>query len=137
MTHLGSGPCSPPFSYARKGASSTRILPGDWQAGSGFGAEAEFAAEPGPGVDPQPVRAARTHPKGRSRLVARQAGEVAQLDEPGLERVLFGQSVQRRVEGEQVHVRFRCDKRQGVHVPALPIAAVLVRLLAPGVLDED
>src|SRR6516162_3274914 len=129
MAHLRSGPRSPPFSYARKGACSTKILQERWKGGSGFGAEAEFAAEPGPGVDPQAVRAAGTHPQGRGRLVARQPGEVAQLDELGLERVLFRQTVQRRVKGEQVHVRLRCDKGFRLQVPALPTAAVSVRLL--------
>src|SRR5262249_41457919 len=97
MTDPGSGPCAPPPSHARKGACGTKISAKNWQGGSGFGAEAEFAAEPGPGVDPQPVRAAGADPQGRGRLLARQPGEVAQLDELGLERVESRQAVQRGV----------------------------------------
>src|SRR6516225_6827505 len=137
MTHLGSGPCSLPLYYARKGACSTKIFAKDREGGSGFGAEAEFAAEPRPGVDPQPVGAAGTHPQGRGRLVPRQPREVAQLDELGLERVLFRQAVQCRVEGEQVHVRLRRDQGFRVQVATLPAAAVSVRLLAAGVVNED
>src|SRR5262245_27341258 len=127
----------PPLPHARNGADSTKILPRSRQGVSGSGAEAEFAAEPGPGVNPQPVRAAGTHPQGRGRLVARQPGEVAQFDELGLDRVMFCQPVQRRVEGQEVHVRFRSKQGVRVQVPALTTAAVLVRLLAAGVLYED
>src|SRR5262249_34744411 len=128
MPHLGSGPCSLPFSYARNGAGGTKILPEDWKGDSGFGAEAEFAAQPGPGVAPPRVRAAGTNPQRCGCLGARQPGEVAQFDEPGLERILFRQTEQRRVEGEQVHVRLRCDKGFRIQVQALPTAAVLVRM---------
>src|SRR5262245_14728705 len=124
MTHLGSGPLSPPRSYARKGACSTKIFPA-WRGGLGFRAEAEFTAEPGPGEDPVPVRTAGGDPKGRGRLLARETGEVAQLDEPGLERILFRQPPKRRVKGQQVHRGFRRGDRIGVHVLATQAAAVL------------
>src|SRR5512147_584353 len=54
-----------------------------------------------------------------------------------LDRILLRQAVQRRVEGEQVHVRLRRDKGIRVQVPALPPAAILVHLLAAGALDQD
>src|SRR5260370_1056255 len=55
---------------------------------SGLGAEAQFAAQPGPSVDPVPVRVAGGHAQDRGRRLARQTGEVAQLHELGLEEVV-------------------------------------------------
>src|SRR4051794_13638044 len=92
---------------------------------SGRGAGAEFAAEPGPGVDPLPVGAAGRNPEDGSRMVAGHPAEVAQFDESGLDRVVPGQADEHHVEGQQVEVRLRGGEGVEVHGVPLPAAAVL------------
>ena len=81
--------------------------------------------EPGPGVGPVPVGRRRGDAEGRGRLVDRQAGEVAELDQLGLAcGSSLGQPVQGLVEGQQVVVRSSAASSSGVRGrPALPIAA--------------
>src|SRR4051812_47456794 len=75
-----------------------------WRGSLGFRAEAELTAEPGPGVDPEPVSAAGAHPQGCGGLSARQPCEIAQLDEPGLDGILLRQPAQRGVQGQDIQV---------------------------------
>ena len=49
----------------------------------GFEGGAEFAAKPGAGRDPMPIRTAGRDPLGRGRLVTDQPRKVARLDEYG------------------------------------------------------
>src|SRR5262245_14172727 len=96
--------------------------------GSGIGAEAELAAKPGASVDPVAIGGAGGDTQDRGGLVARQAGEVAQFDEFGLERVVFCQPAQRSIKGQQVEVRLGRDEGLGIDLLALPATAVLVAL---------
>ena len=53
-----------------------------------------FTPQPGPGEYPVPVGAARGDAEDSGRLVRGQAGKIAQLNQPGLERLGLGQSGQ-------------------------------------------
>src|SRR5262245_24279330 len=135
MTVPGRGLLTPATFNARKGSRGTNFSWAFSQRASRAGPEAQFPAKPGPGVHPMPVRAAGGDPEGRGRLVSGQPGEVAQLDQLGLVRVVLRQAAQRRVEGQQVHARLRGGDRFGVIVLALPPPAVLEGRLAAGVVD--
>src|SRR5262249_48733093 len=112
-----------------------RIHFGKWP--SRFDAEAEFAAEPGTGIDPVAIGTAGRNPQDRGGWVPRQAGTVAQLDQLGLECVLFRQAGKCRVEREQVQVRLRGNQGVGIQIAALSVAAMLATLFAASIVDQD
>jgi hypothetical protein len=84
-----------------------------------------------------PVRGARGDAQDFGRLVPRQAREVAQLDQAGLQRVAPGELGEGRVQGQERLVRLGCGREVRVQLLTLPAAAVFEPPLAPGVLDQD
>lgn len=96
----------------------------------------DFAAQPGPSEGPEEVCLARGHVENLGRLRDRQAGEKTQLDEFCCERVLAGQPIQSRIEGEKVPVVFGCDQR-GIEFHPLAIGAVLDARPTAGVFNQD
>src|SRR5262249_18696471 len=96
-----------------------------------------FASQPGPREGPEKVGLARGDTEHLRRLRDRQAGEVAELDEVGRERVLPGQPVQGFVEGKEVLVDFGRHDRGGIEYSPFPAPAVLGARAPPRLLDED
>ena len=98
---------------------------------------AEPLHEPRPDVAPVPVERALGQPEDRRGLVHRQAGEVAQQDDLGLERVARFEFLERLVDREHV-VRGRLeDGARLVQLLALPAAALLRPGLAARLFDQD
>ena len=66
-----------------------------------------------------------------------QANQISQLHQFGLFLIPRGEFVQCFVDGEQFVVAGNCRDVNVLNVPALPAAAVALRLFAAGALDED
>src|SRR5262245_9630169 len=96
---LASGkPSAPPCEKPpRRASRAGSILRGP---GAVVGAT-QLAVEPDPGVRPVAVRRGARDAEGLGRLLNGQPAEVAQGDEPGLDRVLGGEPGQGLVEGQQ------------------------------------
>src|SRR5205814_6673805 len=67
----------------------------------------EFAVQPSAGVGPEAVGAARREAEGLGGFRNAQAGEVAQLDQPGRLRIHGGEARQSVVKGQEVFARLR------------------------------
>jgi hypothetical protein len=93
--------------------------------------------QPGAGVGPVALRGAQRDTQCGGRLAAGHAGEVAQVDDLGGQRVGLLEPVECLVESEPV-VRGRLgDVERRCQIDALAVAAVPDAPLAPCLLDED
>src|SRR4051812_30138930 len=92
----------------------------------GTGLPVDFLVQPGPGVSPVAVRRGHGDAERPRRLLDRQPGEVAQLDELGLDRILLLEPAQRLVERQQLFPQFGRCQFDGVEVVANQPAAALV-----------
>ena len=72
------------------------------------GSPAEDVAEPGPGVSPFLASEVDGDAEGCRDLLVAQAGELAELDHLGRDRVLTRQPIEGVVEGEASFVRVGC-----------------------------
>src|SRR5262249_29468789 len=81
--------------------------------------------QPGAGVAPATVGGGQGNVQAFGRLLQSQAGEEAQLDELGLERVMGRELLQRVVQGQQLVGGRAGTLGIEVHVLAAPAAAVL------------
>src|SRR5262245_18221748 len=98
---------------------------------------AQELVQPGPGVGPVAVGGSSCQAEGHGRLVERQAGEEAELDQFRTHRVFPGQALEGIVEGDEVLVRGVVHGRQRVQIDALPTAAALETALLLGAVDEE
>lgn len=101
------------------------------------GAWGHGPAEPGAGVGPVAVGGARRDPQGGGGLIGRQPGEVPQLHQLGLFRMLLRETVEGLVESEELVVRDGSGDSVEIEILPLPAAAVSDSLLAAGLLDEN
>src|SRR5262249_5815510 len=100
--------------------------------GTGHGDERQ-----GAGISPGPVGGGRGEAPVLGRLPEGQAAEAAQLDEPGLERIVAREPLQGFVQGQDLLRRPAGAEGIEVGVHATPAAAVLDASLAAGVLGRD
>ena len=77
-----------------------------------------LAAYPGPRINPISVCGSRRDAEEFGRLIAGQAREVTQLDQPGLDRITFGEPGQSGVECEQILIRLGRRDEVGMEVLA-------------------
>src|SRR5262249_40257671 len=100
----------------------------------------KLAVEPGAGVHPVALGRSGGDPQGLGGVAQGEAAEVAELDQPRFERIFALELPQGFVEREQVVrlilLRFG-EQAAGVELDAPELAAPLVTLLAPRLLDED
>jgi hypothetical protein len=75
------------------------------------GSAAEDVAEPGPGVSPFLASEVDGDAEGCRDLLVAQAGELAELDHLGRDRVLTRQPVEGVVEGDQPNIRRPWDRQ--------------------------
>src|SRR6266545_7127086 len=92
----------------------------------------QLGVEPRPGVGPPAVRRRRRDAEGFRGLGDRQAGEVAELDETGLEFIEFFKPLQGLVEGQDVGDRLRGGGLDVFDVLALPAAPAALALFLAG-----
>src|SRR6266545_414524 len=104
--------------------------------GTGSGA-ADGAPEPGAGVRPEAVRRPRGDVQGPGRLVDRQAGEVAELDQLSRLGVGDGQPGERLVHREDLVGPLGGGRRVLAEFDPGPAPAALETLLVADVIDED
>ena len=97
----------------------------------------QLAEQPGPAERPEAVGGAAADAQGLGRFLMRQAGEVAQLHEPGRVGVVAFQPAQHLVQRDEVVGTGLGGGEVRGEIDAQPSAAVLVGLLATGLLDED
>ena len=97
----------------------------------------QLVEQPGLGVTPVALDRRRETPSARAASSSREAGEVAQLDELGLDRVVGLELRQRLVEGQEVLRGGRGRDVDVVELLACPLAAMLLRPLAAGIFDQD
>ena len=109
-------------------STSSALQPSGWVMTSTSG---------GTGLGPMALDGCAGNPESICRLFLGQAGEVAELHEPCLDRVLGFEFRQSFVKGEEVHGGGRGRDVDGVDVLPLQPAAVPLGSLAAGVLDED
>src|SRR5262249_53128564 len=86
---------------------------------------AQGGIEPGAGGGPIPLGGDRGDAQARGGLLDREAGEVTELDQLRLERLLAGEPGERLVEGEQVVESVLDGQGDGVERDPLLTAAVL------------
>src|SRR5262249_33435802 len=103
----------------------------------GFLLRSDFPVEPGAGVVPVAVGGGKGNAQRFGGLVHGQAGEVAELDQRGLDAVLPGEFIQGLVQGQEVVGRPGRRRLGEVQVEPLPVAATTEGLLAAGLLDQD
>jgi hypothetical protein len=122
----------------RKGASGTTIVSFFRRGGSGMWVVAvDFALQPGAGEDPVTIRGAGRDAKDFGRLLAGQAGEIAQLDESGLFGMPLREFLQSCVESQEPFFGHWSGEVRHAEIEALARAAVLDALFAASVLDEN
>src|SRR5262245_38793742 len=97
----------------------------------------QFSPQPGPRENPAPVGCAGAATPHDGGLIARQSGEIPQLDQPGLERMLLREFAQRGIEGNQILIRRKHESEVWMQLLSLFPAAMLQTPLAPGTFDED
>src|SRR5437762_12111457 len=88
-------------------------------------AAADLAVEPGAGVNPMALGGGGRDAEGLGRLAKGQGGEVAELDQPGLERVHVLELPQGLIERQQVVSRLLLRRSEGggrVQVHAAAVA---------------
>ncbi len=93
--------------------------------------------EPGAGVGPVAVGSAQGYVEGRGSLLGGQAGEIAELDDLGGDRLLGGELIEGLVECQQIAGRVVVAESDLVEVDTLEPAAMASSTLMPGLLDED
>src|SRR5262249_41285814 len=97
----------------------------------------QLRVQPRPGVGPPAIGRGRRDAEGRRSLGNRQAGEVAQLDQAGLEFIGLREPLQGLVDGQNVQRRLRGSDLDVVWVVAFQAAAVALALFAACLVDED
>src|SRR5262245_31331088 len=93
--------------------------------------------QPGAGVRPVAIGRGGGDAEDLAGLLERQAGEVTQLDQLGLELILFSELGERLVESDKI---FRLLRRRDLHVVDIMThhaAAALLAVLAASVFDQD
>src|SRR5262249_19704388 len=98
---------------------------------------AQHLVQPSPGIGPAAICRSPRQTEGYGRLVERQPGEEAEVDQFRARRTLLGQPPQGLVDGDEVLVRGIIHDGQVVQVDALPAAAAIEAALLLGAVDED
>ena len=98
---------------------------------------ADFAEEPGAGVGPVALGGGGADAQDFGGFLEGEAGEVAELYELGLLRVVQGEAIEGVVDGEQFVVCNGDGNLDILKIDALKAAAVTLGLLAAGAVDEN